>query len=183
MAKKKAQRAQAPARRKEENSDVQSANQSSHEDTEEEKLQQTHLRGLRGGENDLKGIGASDLSTTVTDAAAAGASGELFPPPSKSAAGEQKAQQAVANNNSSSATESDDEGQDGYRKGGYCEVRVGELYNGKYLVVAKLGWGHFSTVWLVQDTEIQSFLAMKVQKSAPHYTEAAFDEIELLADA
>jgi hypothetical protein len=28
----------------------------------------------------------------------------------------------------------------------------------------------------------QAFYAMKVQKSAAHYTEAAYDEIELLAD-
>ncbi|CAD7934992.1 unnamed protein product [Amoebophrya sp. A120] len=79
--------------------------------------------------------------------------------------------------------ESDDEGTDGYRKGGYHQVKVGEIYNNKYKVLSKLGWGHFSTVWLVQDQEIQSFLAMKVQKSAPHYVEAAFDEIDLLNDA
>merc|ERR1719223_2460439 len=29
----------------------------------------------------------------------------------------------------------------------------------------------------------QRYVAMKVQKSAPHYTEAAYDEIELLAEA
>jgi len=80
--------------------------------------------------------------------------------------------------------ESDDEGADGYRKGGYHVVTVGEVYNGKYLVVAKLGWGHFSTVWLCQDVKnAHRFVAMKVQKSAPHYTEAAYDEIELLAEA
>eukprot|EP00931_Biecheleriopsis_adriatica_P065466 TRINITY_DN39996_c0_g1_i1.p1 TRINITY_DN39996_c0_g1~~TRINITY_DN39996_c0_g1_i1.p1 ORF type:complete len:658 (+),score=130.04 TRINITY_DN39996_c0_g1_i1:132-2105(+) len=80
-------------------------------------------------------------------------------------------------------TESDDEGADGYRKGGYHPVAVGEIYNGRYSVLAKLGWGHFSTVWLCQDLTYQRFVAMKVQKSAPHYTEAAYDEIELLAEA
>mmetsp|Transcript_4302 Transcript_4302/g.7536 ORF Transcript_4302/g.7536 Transcript_4302/m.7536 type:complete len:634 (-) Transcript_4302:97-1998(-) len=80
-------------------------------------------------------------------------------------------------------TESDDEGADGYRKGGYHPVAVGEMYNGRYNVIAKLGWGHFSTVWLCQDLHHQRFVAMKVQKSAPHYTEAAYDEIELLAEA
>lgn len=80
-------------------------------------------------------------------------------------------------------TESDDEGADGYRKGGYHPVQVGEVYNTRYQVVAKLGWGHFSTVWLCQDMTNQTFVAMKVQKSAPHYTEAAYDEIELLAEA
>lgn len=81
-------------------------------------------------------------------------------------------------------TESDDEGSDAYRKGGYHPVTVGEFYNnGRYQVVAKLGWGHFSTVWLCQDMTYNRFVAMKVQKSAPHYTEAAFDEIKLLAEA
>jgi len=79
--------------------------------------------------------------------------------------------------------DSDDEGADGYRKGGYHVVTVGEVYNNRYRVLAKLGWGHFSTVWLCQDVSYQRFIAMKVQKSAPHYTEAAYDEIELLAQA
>jgi len=79
-------------------------------------------------------------------------------------------------------TESDDEGAEGYRKGGYHVVNIGEVYNGRYRVIAKLGWGHFSTVWLCQDMNFNRFVAMKVQKSAPHYTEAAYDEIELLAE-
>lgn len=79
-------------------------------------------------------------------------------------------------------TESDDEGAEGYRKGGYHVVTIGEVYNGRYQVIAKLGWGHFSTVWLCQDMNFNRFVAMKVQKSAPHYTEAAYDEIELLAE-
>lgn len=81
--------------------------------------------------------------------------------------------------------ESDDEGADGYRKGGYHSVVVGEIYSNRYRVIAKLGWGHFSTVWLVQDLQCSQprYMAMKVQKSAPHYTEAAYDEIELLAEA
>eukprot|EP00933_Yihiella_yeosuensis_P019794 TRINITY_DN15992_c0_g1_i1.p1 TRINITY_DN15992_c0_g1~~TRINITY_DN15992_c0_g1_i1.p1 ORF type:complete len:619 (+),score=147.52 TRINITY_DN15992_c0_g1_i1:139-1995(+) len=80
-------------------------------------------------------------------------------------------------------TESDDEGADGYRKGGYHVVTVGEVYNGRYRVIAKLGWGHFSTVWLCLDMSTYRHVAMKVQKSAQHYSEAAFDEIELLSEA
>mmetsp|Transcript_65165 Transcript_65165/g.155588 ORF Transcript_65165/g.155588 Transcript_65165/m.155588 type:complete len:552 (+) Transcript_65165:75-1730(+) len=80
-------------------------------------------------------------------------------------------------------TESDDEGQDGYKKGGYHPVHVGEIYKSRYRVIAKLGWGHFSTVWLCTDSQSQAYVAMKVQKSASHYTEAAYDEIELLAEA
>lgn len=61
-------------------------------------------------------------------------------------------------------------------------MRVGERFkNGRYVVVRKLGWGHFSTVWLVRDEfEGGALRAMKVVKSASHYTEAARDEVTLL---
>uniref|UniRef100_A0A915LCZ0 non-specific serine/threonine protein kinase n=1 Tax=Meloidogyne javanica TaxID=6303 RepID=A0A915LCZ0_MELJA len=36
-----------------------------------------------------------------------------------------------------------------YRRGGYHPVRIGDVFkNGRYHVIRKLGWGHFSTVWL-----------------------------------
>lgn len=35
--------------------------------------------------------------------------------------------------------------------GGYHPVRIGDLFNNRYHVVRKLGWGHFSTVWLCWD--------------------------------
>lgn len=74
-----------------------------------------------------------------------------------------------------------DEGQGGYRKGGYHPVSIGEWYGKKrYQVVKKLGWGHFSTVWLAKDDKEGGFVALKVVKSAAHYTEAALDEVKLL---
>lgn len=76
---------------------------------------------------------------------------------------------------------SEDEGTDDYRKGGYHAVRFGDTFkNGRYVVQSKLGWGHFSTVWLAWDTQKPSYVALKVQKSARHYTEAAMDEITIL---
>ena len=107
-------------------------------------------------------------------------------------------------------TDDEDEGEDGYRPGGYHPVKVGEVYNQRYVhssftflrvkllgisscprfcryvVIKKLGWGHFSTVWMVKDRKAaannsrEQFFALKVQKSAEHYTEAAMDEVELL---
>jgi serine/threonine-protein kinase SRPK1 len=47
-------------------------------------------------------------------------------------------------------------------------------------VVRKLGWGHFSTVWLCRDLDDEKYVALKVVKSAQHYTETAADEIRLL---
>lgn len=67
-----------------------------------------------------------------------------------------------------------------YVKGGYHPVKIGQMYNGRYHVVRKLGWGHFSTVWLCWDLVAKRFVAMKVVKSAAHYTETALDEIKLL---
>ncbi|KAM4879996.1 LOW QUALITY PROTEIN: SRSF protein kinase 3 [Sylvia borin] len=68
-----------------------------------------------------------------------------------------------------------------YCKGGYYPVRIGDLFHGRYHVVRKLGWGHFSTVWLCWDLgERKRFVALKVVKSAPQYTETALDEIKLL---
>ena len=40
-----------------------------------------------------------------------------------------------------------------YCKGGYHHVNLGDFYNERYSVLRKLGWGHFSTVWLCWDTK------------------------------
>lgn len=82
-----------------------------------------------------------------------------------------------------SYTHSEEEGSEGYRPGGYHPVQPGEMYNRRYEVLYKLGWGHFSTVWMCRDFATDGFVALKVQRSAPHYIEAAHDEIELLAEA
>lgn len=50
----------------------------------------------------------------------------------------------------------------------------------RYHVLRKLGWGHFSTVWLCWDFTDKRYVALKVVKSASHFTETALDEIKLL---
>jgi serine/threonine-protein kinase SRPK3 len=41
-----------------------------------------------------------------------------------------------------------------YRKGGYHPIKIGDVFkDSRYIVVRKLGWGHFSTVWLVRDVQ------------------------------
>lgn len=47
-------------------------------------------------------------------------------------------------------------------------------------MLRKLGWGHFSTVWLCWDFTDKRYVALKVVKSASHFTETALDEIKLL---
>jgi len=78
---------------------------------------------------------------------------------------------------------SDDDEQEApsdYCKGGYHPVKIGDLFHNRYHVIRKLGWGHFSTVWLCWDLKDKKFVALKVVKSASHYTETALDEIKLL---
>lgn len=68
-----------------------------------------------------------------------------------------------------------------YVPGGYHTCYIGETYkNDKYTLVRKLGWGHFSTVWLARDNDKQCHVAMKIVRSAKHYTDTAIDEIKLL---
>lgn len=79
--------------------------------------------------------------------------------------------------------DSDDEEQEDsadYCKGGYHPVKIGDLFLNRYHVTRKLGWGHFSTVWLCWDLIDKRFVALKVVKSAPHFTETALDEIKIL---
>ncbi|XP_072980143.1 uncharacterized protein [Typha angustifolia] len=83
---------------------------------------------------------------------------------------------------SSSGSGEDEEGIDEYRKGGYHAVRAGDHFaGGRYIAQRKLGWGHFSTVWLAYDTYCSRFVALKIQKSAKEYAQAATHEIELLS--
>ncbi|KAI4827098.1 hypothetical protein KUCAC02_030522 [Chaenocephalus aceratus] len=64
--------------------------------------------------------------------------------------------------------------------GGYYHVEIGDIFVDRYQVVKKLGWGHFSTVWLCWDMVNGRFVALKVVKSAQTFTETALDEIKLL---
>ncbi|KAK6457289.1 serine kinase [Scheffersomyces xylosifermentans] len=90
-----------------------------------------------------------------------------------------------------------------YKVGGYHPVTKGEIYYSKnfpqreYIILRKLGWGHFSTVWLAKshynpnlvnisenstalvDTS-EYYVAIKFVKSNKNYLEAAEDEIKIL---
>ncbi|KIL70979.1 hypothetical protein M378DRAFT_183521 [Amanita muscaria Koide BX008] len=76
----------------------------------------------------------------------------------------------------------DEESPADYNAGGYLPIKVNDTFrNNRYRIVRKLGWGHFSTVWLVKDTHMQRHSALKVVKSAGRYAETARDEIMLLS--
>lgn len=112
-------------------------------------------------------LGASSTSKAAAAAAAASASETI----------------GVTDEEDETRKESDDEEQEDpadYCKGGYHPVRIGDVFERRYNVIRKLGWGHFSTVWLCWDSQLKRFVALKVVKSACHYTETALDEIKLL---
>ncbi|AET40621.1 serine/threonine protein kinase SKY1 Ecym_6239 [Eremothecium cymbalariae DBVPG len=81
----------------------------------------------------------------------------------------------------SSLDEKNEESAGDYKPGGYHPAFKGEVYKDKrYTLVRKLGWGHFSTVWLAKDNVNGNHVAMKIVRSDRVYTEAALDEVKLL---
>ena len=79
-----------------------------------------------------------------------GASTPLGAPPPGAAAAKAAAA-ADADLDLGNESSDSDEGEDGYKQGGYHPVNVGEVYHERYVILRKLGWGHFSTVWMVYD--------------------------------
>ena len=108
-----------------------------------------------------------------------------------------------------------EESHEDYRTGGYHPVSKGEIYyskklpNREYIILRKLGWGHFSTVWLAksryngnlslekeeeddeEEEEVEEslldlvdineyYVAIKFVKSNKNYMEAARDEIKIM---
>ncbi|KAG5282630.1 hypothetical protein AALO_G00058110 [Alosa alosa] len=67
-----------------------------------------------------------------------------------------------------------------YCYGGYHPVQIGDIFNKRYQVVSKLGWGFFSTVWLCHDLRSGRRVAVKVLKSGTGFTQAGQDELTLL---
>ncbi len=72
-----------------------------------------------------------------------------------------------------------------YKLGNYCEININDILNKKYLIEKRLGWGHFSMVYIASDKTLDDnhpnkYVALKVMKSASSYQETAEDEIETL---
>lgn len=67
-----------------------------------------------------------------------------------------------------------------YKKGGYHPVEIGDLFENRYVVIKKLGWGVFSTVWLCRDEVQETYVALKISRSSRYYADAASSEIAIL---
>jgi len=48
-----------------------------------------------------------------------------------------------------------EEGKDAYRLHGFHPVYIGDVYNERYEVLHKIGYGRYSTVWLVKDLTLE----------------------------
>eukprot|EP00796_Vickermania_ingenoplastis_P012913 gene12913-8770_t len=81
-----------------------------------------------------------------------------------------------------------EENKNAYYDGGYLKVTRGSLVENRYVVIQKLGWGEFSTVWLAYDTRYyaykrtarESFVALKIAKCHRSVAENTAYEINLL---
>lgn len=62
-------------------------------------------------------------------------------------------------------------------KEGFHQAEPGDIFNNRYIVIKKLGKGHFSTVWLAYDTNQFTYSALKVMRSTRR--DVAEDEIEI----
>ncbi|KAJ3446777.1 protein kinase superfamily protein [Anaeramoeba flamelloides] len=93
------------------------------------------------------------------------------------------------------SSSSEEENPEDYKKGGYHPTKVGEIFKKRYRALFKIGWGYFSTVWLVEDVRYggklvrakagkiikkEKYLAFKILKSSKFFAQVAIDEIKLL---
>lgn len=66
-----------------------------------------------------------------------------------------------------------------YRPGGYHPVNIDDTFHsGRYRVIQKLGWGGYSTVWLVFDSMLSRLAALKVVVS--EIIETSNNEVRIL---
>ncbi|KAL0940234.1 serine/threonine-protein kinase SRPK3 [Colletotrichum truncatum] len=52
-----------------------------------------------------------------------------------------------------------------YRPGGFHPVHLGDIFNGRYEAIRKLGNGSFGTVWLAHDGAASRYVALKIEVS------------------
>ncbi|EMR71387.1 putative cmgc protein kinase protein [Eutypa lata UCREL1] len=78
-----------------------------------------------------------------------------------------------------------EEGREKYRPGGLHPVFIGDIYNDRYQILRKIGYGMYSTVWLVKDTicqegDEQEYMAMKILSAESYNEEHPVYEREIL---
>ncbi|KAI0868182.1 serine/threonine protein kinase [Hypoxylon argillaceum] len=79
-----------------------------------------------------------------------------------------------------------EEGSDAYHPGGFHPVYIGDVYNHRYEIIDKIGYGVYSTVWVVKDlqnidSDRRKYLALKVLSGICYHTGYDVFEREILA--
>ncbi|QDS72468.1 hypothetical protein FKW77_009814 [Venturia effusa] len=67
-----------------------------------------------------------------------------------------------------------------YLEGRFRAICIGNVYQGRYVVLGKLGFGMHSTVWLVHDARTERYFAMKVLSTETTGTKRDGFELEVL---
>ncbi|MCJ1261598.1 hypothetical protein MMC22_001464 [Lobaria immixta] len=67
-----------------------------------------------------------------------------------------------------------------YVPGGYHPVYLSEMFNKRYQVVRKLGYGLYSTVWLAKDHLAERHVALKILTADSYDEERSLYELEIL---
>lgn len=70
--------------------------------------------------------------------------------------------QSSSEESSSNSDDNDVEELTDYHVDGYHSAHVGEIIDSKYIILKKLGWGHFSTVWLAFKLSDKQLYALKI---------------------
>ncbi|KAK3331548.1 kinase-like domain-containing protein [Apodospora peruviana] len=78
-----------------------------------------------------------------------------------------------------------EEGKDAYRPGKFHPVYIGDVYNDRYKILNKIGYGSYSTVWLVRDLQKPpgdetEFRALKILSADCYGTDHDTFEREIL---
>ncbi|KAI0147698.1 kinase-like domain-containing protein [Xylariaceae sp. FL1272] len=81
----------------------------------------------------------------------------------------EQSEQVIGQNNETQQTVSEEE-PDSYCPGGFHPVYIGDVFNGRYEVLNKIGYGVYSTVWIVEDlqhrsSERRAFFALKILRA------------------
>lgn len=83
----------------------------------------------------------------------------------------------------SSVSDIDNEPLRDYRVGGYYPVSIGEVFNNRYKIIKKLGWGVYSTAWLSYDYDDKNHphKVLKIQKAEETNHPSTQDEIDIVS--
>lgn len=73
--------------------------------------------------------------------------------------------------------EGDEHDEYAFTEGGYYRAKPGDKLGGKYVIAKRLGWGHFSQVYLAKEKGGSEWIALKVQKTGEDYIKAGEEEV------